>query len=250
MSAEPTTVAPMEDVKSTDPGPVASAATAPDTSKQNVCLRALQAALKSQKNRIKHEREELKTVRTRVLATVNRHSRVHDTLHELLTKAFPSKPRNALQLFIDDATKEAASQSAEFKSDAGFIKSCHAKWKVLSEDVKRSNYQARYMAALENYVTTLARVDVQAVLAGIQQLALSDEFKDDLTPVLAKITDLLNEVKKPKKRTKAVADAAAGSADATVDDKPPAAKKKKTKKTAAAAATPAAVVAAVGDGAL
>ncbi len=242
------TAAPMEDVKSTNPAAVivtAVAAVAPDTSKQNNCLRLLHTLLKEQKREVKNTRDEMKAFRVKSLEKIDRHSRFHDALHELLRKVFPAKPKNGLQQYIAEATKAASDSDKEFKADAAFIKKCNLDWKALPESVKRDTYQARYMEALQNYVTAMAKVDLQAVRSAAQQLSDASDMKDEFTTVVDAITKLLasdgNEKKSKKRRKPAASDTTEPTTTAS-DGQPPAAKKrKKSTKNKAAAVTVAAV---------
>lgn len=232
VTATTTTVAPMEeDVKVNEPGPEPEEA--PSTGKPAACLKVLQAAVKAQKSRIKMERDELKATRDEALASINRLVGLQDTLEQLLATAFPKKVKNALQLFTADAMKQATEQN--LKVDAAFIKDCQTKWKTASDEFK-APYAARYKVDLQAYVTALASVNVENVLAAFQTLATSSP-DTDLTPFVTQLTALLNGVKKSKskKRTKTTADAdATATATATTTtadgDKPPPAKKKRTTK--------------------
>lgn len=202
-----------EDVKVSEPETAS-------TAKPAACLKVLQAALKAQKSRIKQERDELKAARDEALASIGRLVGLQDTLEKLVASAFPKKVKNALQLFTTDAIKQATEQN--IKVDAAFIKDCQNRWKTAPDELK-SEYATRYKVDLEAYVTALASVNVENVLAAMQTLSTQVAPDTDLTPFVTQITGLLSTVKpKSKKRTKTTADADTAGAPHT--------KKKRTSK--------------------
>lgn len=209
----------MEDVKEEVPTDAAVL----DTSKQSACLKALQEVVKTKKAWIKSTREQLNVQRARIMDSIKQAAEFRDALEDVIDGAFPKKVKNALQLYISDAIKNAG----DAKVDQAFIKDCNAKWKSAVSDEVKEQYAVRYQSALRAYTTALAAVDMEAVIAAVKKCG------DGVVETDALVTKLGDLLKQPSKKSKKRAKPAAATAATAEEEKsqPETKKAKKAKKT-------------------